>query len=79
LRDVQYKSTYGGKDYEGTHFYFGRDPAAPKNARYDGHGHGYVNDRGDVTIYRDPYNWRGGPAARKAATQEYTPASRARR
>ena len=78
LTDVTYKSTYAGKDFHGTHFYFGRDPSAPKGTRIDGHGHGFVDDRGNVVIYRDPYDWRGGKAARDAATKPYKPATRRR-
>ena len=78
LRDVDYRSRFGGQDYEGTHFYFGGDPAAPERHR-DGHGHGYVDSRGEVTIYRDEYDWKGGEAARAAATKKYKPATRPRR
>jgi hypothetical protein len=58
----------------GAHVYFGGldEPDG------DGHGHGYIDEEGNFTVFRDPYDPAGGQAARDAATATYSPPVRKR-
>jgi hypothetical protein len=58
----------------GAHVYFG----GLDRPDGDGHGHGYIDENGNFTVYRDPYDPAGGNAARRAATVTYTPPTRQR-
>lgn len=53
----------------GAHIYFG----GLDGPDGDGHGHGYIDDQGNFTVFRDPYDPAGGKAARRAATHTYCP------
>lgn len=58
----------------GAHVYFGGldNPDGP------GHGHGYIDDAGNFTVFRDPYDPARGNSARQAATGTYCPPPRKR-
>lgn len=58
----------------GAHVYFGG--LGKPDGR--GHGHGYVDEDGNFTVFRDPYDPAGGKAARDAATGTYQPPVRKR-
>lgn len=58
----------------GAHVYFG----GLDTPDGDGHGHGYIDDEGNFTVFRDPYDPSGGHAARQAATETYCPPARRR-
>jgi len=58
----------------GAHVYFGGldSPDGP------GHGHGYIDQVGNFTAFRDPYDPAKGNTARQAATGTYIPPVRQR-
>lgn len=64
---VRYKGEF--LEERGAHVYFG----GLGEADGPGHGHGFIDDDGKFTVFRDPYDPAGGKSVRRAATHEYVP------
>lgn len=70
---VRYEGDFLEK--EGAHVYFG----GLGKADGPGHGHGFIDSRGNFTVFRDPWDPSKGGRARAAATGQYVPSVRKRR